>query len=231
MNSTLVEDAQLSGASLAPEVYSAIPPGPQVGLAAATKRLLDIAGALAALVIFGPVMILVTVAIVLGSGWPPLFLQRRVGFGGQVFTVCKFRSMVKDAEKSLAELRGLNEVTDGPIFKIRKDPRLTRVGTLLRRTSMDELPQLLNVLIGNMSLVGPRPALESEVLQYEPWQLARLAVKPGLTGLWQVSGRSDLGFGEMVGLDIRYVEQWSVWQDVVLLARTPAALITARGAY
>jgi lipopolysaccharide/colanic/teichoic acid biosynthesis glycosyltransferase len=229
MTTSLVENTEAAGlvyADAAP-LYSTR----QVGLGAAAKRLLDVTGALVALVALAPVMIAAAVAIVVESGWPPIFAQKRVGHGGRLFTVYKFRSMVRDADGLKEKLKKYNEVTDGPTFKLKKDPRVTKVGAFLRRTSLDELPQLINVLQGNMSLVGPRPALESEVMEYEPWQLARFAVKPGLTGLWQVSGRSNLGFVEMVSLDIEYSETWSLWQDIVLLARTPAAVISARGAY
>jgi lipopolysaccharide/colanic/teichoic acid biosynthesis glycosyltransferase len=139
--------------------------------------------------------------------------------------------MSRDAESRLDEVRPLNQVQDGPTFKMKVDPRVTRVGRFLRRTSLDELPQLLNVLKGEMSLVGPRPPLESEVREYADWQLRRLSVKPGMTGLWQVSGRSNLSFSDMVRLDIEYVENWSLAADVFLLARTPLAVLVSRGAY
>jgi lipopolysaccharide/colanic/teichoic acid biosynthesis glycosyltransferase len=202
-----------------------------VGVAGFAKRSLDILISLAALVLFLPVLVLVSIAIVLDSRGPLLFTQKRVGQGGKVFTVFKFRSMTRDAAHRLEEVRANNEIVDGPIFKWRADTRTTRVGRFLRRTSLDELPQLLNVLLGDMSLVGPRPPLEAEVVRYETWQLERLAVRPGMTGLWQVSGRSDLSFTEMVELDVRYVRSWSVWLDIILLIRTPIAVVTCRGAY
>src|SRR5207249_3026199 len=142
----------------------------------------------------------------------------------------KFRSMRQDADKELEQLRALNEA-DGPIFKMRADPRVTRVGRLLRRASLDELPQLLNVLKGDMSLVGPRPPIPAEVAQYEPWHMKRLEVSPGLTGLWQVSGRSELAFDEMVLLDIYYIETWSLGLDIRILLRTLPAVLFARGAF
>ncbi len=219
------------GSVLAAERTQSIPGGPQVGLAAAAKRTMDIVGALVVAVALAPLMLVVAAAIVVESGWPVLFVQRRLGRGGREFKVYKFRSMGRDAERRLGAVREHNEIRDGPTFKWKSDPRVTRVGRLLRKTSLDELPQLMNVVRGEMSLVGPRPPLESEVLEYEAWQLGRLAVKPGMTGLWQVSGRSDLSFTEMVELDIAYVEGWSVLGDVVLLMRTPAAVLTARGAY
>jgi exopolysaccharide biosynthesis polyprenyl glycosylphosphotransferase len=204
---------------------------PQAGFQAAAKRVLDFAGSLTALILLVPLLLMIAVAVAIESGWPVLFVQKRLGYRGREFRVFKFRSMRRDAEARFEDIRQQNEVTDGPIFKARQDPRITRVGRILRKTSMDELPQLLNVLLGHMSLVGPRPPLESEVLQYEAWQLRRLAVKPGMTGLWQVSGRSDLGFQDMVRLDISYVEDWSIWTDLKLLVRTPLAVITGRGAY
>jgi exopolysaccharide biosynthesis polyprenyl glycosylphosphotransferase len=195
------------------------------------KRLLDVAGSLAALLLFSPIILLAALAIFIDSGWPVIFSQRRVGRDGKLFTLYKFRSMTTDAETRLPEVLANNHITDGPTFKWKNDPRITRVGRILRKTSLDELPQLFNVLLGDMSLVGPRPPLESEVKKYEPWQHMRLAVKPGITGLWQVSGRSDLGFVEMVMLDVYYIETWSLLGDLVLLLRTPFAVVTARGAY
>jgi exopolysaccharide biosynthesis polyprenyl glycosylphosphotransferase len=216
---------------LAVEQATFIPDGPQMGLAAVAKRAIDIVGALVVLTVLAPLFIVIAIAIVLESGWPVIFAQKRLGQGGREFTVYKFRSMARDAEARLAEVREHNDVPDGPIFKWKEDPRITKVGRFLRRTSLDELPQLWNVLLGNMSLVGPRPPLLSEVLEYEAWQLGRLAVKPGMTGLWQVSGRSNLTFTEMVELDIAYVESWSIKRDIVLLLKTPLAVLTARGAY
>jgi exopolysaccharide biosynthesis polyprenyl glycosylphosphotransferase len=230
MDSSAAEELSVGGAGLVERPLD-IPRGPQVGSAAAVKRSLDIAIALIAVVVLLPVLILVSIAILLESRGPLFFTQERVGQGGKVFTVFKFRSMTRDAERRLDEVRGNNEVVDGPTFKWRADTRTTRVGRFLRRTSLDELPQLFNVLLGDMSLVGPRPPLETEVVMYESWQLERLAVRPGMTGLWQVSGRSDLSFSEMVELDLRYVRSWSVWLDILLLLRTPLAVVTCRGAY
>jgi lipopolysaccharide/colanic/teichoic acid biosynthesis glycosyltransferase len=192
---------------------------------------MDLLVAIACLIFLGPVMILIALAILIESGRPIFFKQERLGQDGHPFTVYKFRSMWQDAEKRLHEVQEINAIKDGPIFKSKEDPRITRVGRYLRRGSMDELPQLFNVLLGSMSLVGPRPPLETEVFQYEPWQIGRLAVKPGMTGLWQVSGRSNLGFVQMMQLDLEYVEHWSFLGDVMLLIRTPIAVLTARGAY
>jgi len=231
MNSTVTEE--LRGAPSLPTAAgpAPVPASPQVGVAGATKRILDFTLALALAIAITPLVLIIAIAVVVESAGPVFFCQKRMGRGGQIFTVIKFRSMYRDAEARLHEVSANNEITDGPTFKWRDDPRITRVGRLLRRTSLDELPQIYNVLLGNMSLVGPRPPLESEVLKYEPWQLERLAVKPGMTGLWQVSGRSELGFLEMVLLDIDYVRKWSVRRDVVLLVRTPWAVIKGRGAY
>jgi lipopolysaccharide/colanic/teichoic acid biosynthesis glycosyltransferase len=169
-------------------------------------------------------------AIKLDSPGPTLFRQQRAGRCGKPFTLYKFRSMHDDAEANQARLRDLNEAS-GPIFKIRDDPRVTRVGRFIRRTSLDELPQLINVLINDMSLVGPRPALFSEVAQYQDWQLKRLELQPGMTGLWQVSGRSDLSFDEMVMLDIYYGENWSLETDLGILIRTVPQVLFGDGAY
>ena len=159
-----------------------------------------------------------------------LFRQTRVGKDGKPFTLCKFRTMVVDAEDRLTELTGLSD-TDGLLFKMRRDPRITRVGRWLRRHSLDELPQLLNVLAGEMSLVGPRPALPDETSAYGHHVRRRLAVKPGITGLWQVNGRSDLPWDEAVRLDVRYVENWSFVLDLQILWKTWSAVWHGDGAY
>jgi len=164
------------------------------------------------------------------DGGPALFRQTRVGRGGREFQVLKFRSMVVDAEQRLAELRARNDGA-GVLFKMKADPRVTRIGRVLRRYSLDELPQLFNVLGGTMSLVGPRPPLPKEVAAYEKDVHRRLMVKPGLTGLWQVSGRSDLDWDEAVRLDLRYVENWSLAMDIIILWRTVFAVLKHEGAY
>ncbi len=194
------------------------------------KRLLDIAGAFAALVIASPIMLVTALAVVLDSPGPVFYSQYRLGRNGKPFRFYKFRSMNVAAPDLRDSLAASNEAT-GPVFKIRRDPRITRVGRMIRRYSIDELPQLFHVLRGSMSLVGPRPPIPSEVDEYEPWQTERLAVKPGLTCLWQVSGRSDLGFDDWVRLDIEYVRRHSFWIDLKLLLLTIPAVITARGAY
>lgn len=194
------------------------------------KRITDVIGALFCLVLGLPLWGIIMLAIWLDSPGPIFFLQQRVGKGRRPFTMFKFRSMKRDAEAELEALRQYNEA-DGPLFKMRADPRLTRVGAFLRRTSLDELPQILNVLRGEMSLVGPRPPVPAEVEQYQPWHMQRLMVPPGMTGLWQVSGRSELTFDEMVLLDLYYIEHWSPWLDLAILLRTVPQILLGNGAY
>jgi exopolysaccharide biosynthesis polyprenyl glycosylphosphotransferase len=194
------------------------------------KRALDLTVGVVALVVAALPMLAVAVAVKLTSPGPVLFRQKRVGKDGKLFTCYKFRSMYQDAEARLEELRHLNEA-DGPIFKIRNDPRLTPVGRFIRRCSLDELPQIFNILKGEMSWVGPRPPTPKEVTQYDDWHLRRLNVMPGLTGLWQVSGRSDLSFEEMVKLDLYYAENWSLGVDLKIMLRTIPAVLGRSGAY
>jgi exopolysaccharide biosynthesis polyprenyl glycosylphosphotransferase len=194
------------------------------------KDVFDRLGALALLVLAGPVLLGLALCVGLTSRGPVLFRQVRVGRDGRRFRIFKFRSMYLDAEARLGELRHLNE-HDGVLFKMRDDPRVTPVGRWLRRFSLDELPQLINVLLGQMSLVGPRPPLPTEVAAYADDVRRRLAVKPGMTGLWQVSGRSDLSWEEAVRLDLRYVENWSLSLDLVILLRTVTAVVRSSGAY
>jgi exopolysaccharide biosynthesis polyprenyl glycosylphosphotransferase len=177
-----------------------------------------------------PLMFLIAVAVKIDDHRGPiLFKQTRIGIDGKPFTMWKFRSMVVDAELRLAELRAQNEGA-GPLFKIQNDPRITRVGRFLRKYSLDEIPQLFNVLAGSMSMVGPRPPLQTEVDAYAEHIRRRLKVMPGLTGLWQVSGRSSLSWEESVRLDLRYVENWSMALDLQIIWRTVAAVLTKRGA-
>jgi exopolysaccharide biosynthesis polyprenyl glycosylphosphotransferase len=183
-----------------------------------------------ALIAFSPVLALITLAIVLDSGGPVLFTQTRVGKDGQPFPVLKFRTMVPDAELRKEALLALNE-GDGVLFKLRQDPRITAVGRWLRRWSLDELPQLLNVVLGEMSLVGPRPQLPAEAAHYSHDVYRRLAVQPGMTGLWQINGRSDLSREDAVRLDLRYVENWTLALDLLILWKTCAAVAKGRGAY
>lgn len=196
----------------------------------AIKRLVDLVVAVLVLALAAPLMLIIAAAIKLDSRGPVLFRQIRLGRNRQPFVINKFRSMRASAEAEQAGLAALNEA-DGPLFKIRHDPRLTRVGCLLRRLSLDELPQFLNVLGGDMSLVGPRPPIPNEVERYEDWHLQRLEVSPGLTGLWQVSGRSGLTFDEMVLLDIWYIENWSLALDFKILLRTIPSVLFTNGAY
>lgn len=206
-----------------------VPPlrrGPQAALKAAVDR----SGAVLGLLALAPLLLLVAAAVGFTSCGPVFHRQIRHGQHNRPFTMWKFRTMVADAERQRERLATANE-TDGPMFKMRRDPRVTRVGRLLRRSSLDELPQLLNVLRGDMSLVGPRPPLPDEVSRYDERELRRLSVKPGLTGLWQVSGRSDLSWQETVSLDLWYVDNWSVATDMGLMARTLRAVTDGRGAY
>jgi exopolysaccharide biosynthesis polyprenyl glycosylphosphotransferase len=196
----------------------------------ALKRAMDIAIASIVLTISAPLIALISLAIRLDSPGPIFLRQVRVGRDGETFVCYKFRSMVQDAEALKAKLLAENG-SNGPLFKLKNDPRVTRVGRVLRRTSLDEIPQFFNVLLGEMSVVGPRPQIPSEVEEYEDWHYQRLQVTPGLTGLWQVNGRSDLSFDEMVKLDLYYAENWSPWLDIKLILRTIPAVIFARGAY
>ena len=194
------------------------------------KRAMDVVGAAVGLVVGAPLIALIGLGIRLDSPGPVFFHQTRVGAGGKPFVMHKFRSMRQGAEAELERVRHLDE-TDGPIFKIHNDPRLTRMGRLLRRASLDELPQLWNVLRGEMSLIGPRPPLPDEVALYLEWHKKRLEVRPGLTGMWQVSGRSLLSFDEMVLLDLYYIENWSLWLDFKVLLRTAPQVLRGDGAY
>ncbi len=194
------------------------------------KRAMDVVGAVLGLTIGMPIFLLIGVAIRCDSPGPIVFRQTRVGFEGRTFQMFKFRSMREGAEAEKETLIERNEA-DGPLFKIRDDPRLTRVGRFLRHTSLDELPQLINVLRGEMSLVGPRPPLPEEVERYQEWHKKRLEAPPGMTGLWQVSGRSHLSFDEGVLIDIYYIENWSPWLDVRILLRTIPKVLFGEGAY
>jgi exopolysaccharide biosynthesis polyprenyl glycosylphosphotransferase len=197
---------------------------------AEVKRLIDVTLALAALVVLLPLFAVVALAIKLDSRGPVFFVQRRMGYHKREFRLFKFRTMTPDAEVRMKEVEHLNE-KDGPVFKIKDDPRVTRVGRWLRRTSVDELPQLVNVALGEMSLVGPRPlSLRDARGLSEAWQKRRFSVKPGITGLWQVSGRSDLSFERWMRLDLEYIDRWSVALDLRILCRTIPAVLTARGA-
>ena len=190
----------------------------------------DRAAAAVVLLLLAPALLVIAAAVALTSPGPVLFRQERVGLGGRTFTMLKFRSMVVDADRQVGTLLDAN-MSDGLLFKMREDPRVTAVGKWLRRLSLDELPQLLNVLGGSMSLVGPRPPLPTEVARYDSSVSRRLLVKPGLTGLWQVSGRSDLPWEEAVRLDLRYVENWSLATDLLIVGKTARAVLSRSGAY
>ena len=195
------------------------------------KRLMDIVGAILALVILSPVLLVVALLIKATSPGPILFTQTRVGKYGHNFRFFKFRSMYEDAERRKKELLSQNESSDGVIFKMKHDPRVTPVGRFIRKYSIDELPQLFNVLFGDMSLVGPRPPLPSEVAQYTLDDRKRLEILPGITCIWQISGRSDIPFREQVVLDKEYIRGQGFWKDVLILFKTIPAVITGKGAY
>jgi len=200
----------------------------------AAKRVVDVVGALSGLILLTPVLALVALLVRLESRGPILFRQRRMGLGGRQFWCLKFRTMVPDAEQRLRDLEASNEVAGGVLFKIKNDPRVTRLGRLLRRTSLDELPQLWCVLTGSMSLVGPRPLQlrDSELLAaLDPWGYGRrLTVVPGVTGPWQVSGRSNLGSQDMLRLDLDYVARWSLPTDLRILLKTVRVVLAGKGA-
>lgn len=194
------------------------------------KAVVERTAAVAALVLLAPVMLTIMFGVRLDSRGPAIFRQERVGQQGKSFTMLKFRTMSTDAEEVLETLRR-DAGSDGMLFKLAVDPRVTRLGSYLRRSSLDELPQLVNIALGHMALVGPRPALLREVQQYEDDAMRRLAVRPGLTGLWQVSGRSDLSWEESIRLDLLYVDNWSLSWDLALVFRTVGAVLHRRGAY
>jgi exopolysaccharide biosynthesis polyprenyl glycosylphosphotransferase len=202
---------------------------PTAPLALFVKRVVDVVVALVGLALSAPLWPLAALAIRLGSRGPVLYRQVRCGLHGRRFVLLKFRTMVVDAEKLQDEVAHLN-VMDGPVFKAPGDPRVTAVGRLLRRSSLDELPQFVNVLKGDMSLVGPRPPIPEEVERYLPWQRRRLAMKPGITCLWQISGRSKLDFATWMELDLAYIDSWSVWLDLKILLLTVPAVFSGRGA-
>lgn len=195
------------------------------------KRLLDVLVSGVLLVILLPFFLLLALMIRLESPGPILFRQTRVGRWGELFTMWKFRSMYADAEARKAELLKQNEMQGGVIFKMRDDPRVTRIGRIIRKTSIDELPQLWNVLKGDMSLVGPRPPVPSEVNEYSLADRRRLEVIPGITCIWQVSGRSEIPFDQQVELDVEYIQSQSLWTDIKLLLKTIPALLLGKGAY
>lgn len=214
---------------LAVPLFDIVPPTIQ-GVDWFVKRAFDLIISIGLLVLLSPILLISIVMIRLTSPGPILFRDQRVGLGEQPFAMLKLRSMVTNAAQAQAELEEQNEA-DGALFKIRNDPRITPVGRVLRRFSIDELPQLLNVIKGEMSLVGPRPLPMRDYQLLEPWHRRRYSVLPGITGLWQVSGRSNLGFDTLVRLDFYYLESWSIWMDIAIIARTPLAILRGRGAY
>jgi exopolysaccharide biosynthesis polyprenyl glycosylphosphotransferase len=208
-------------------VYS-LANGPDRAVGLLVKRVLDIVGAAVLMVVLSPVLALLALAIRLDSRGPVFFRQERVGLHGRPFNVVKFRSMCTDAEDRLSDLREHNEI-NGHAFKLANDPRITRVGRFLRRSSLDELPQIWNVLRGQMSLVGPRPPLPTEVANYDTWHRRRLSMKPGMTGLWQVRARHSPEFDYWVAQDLEYIDSWSLWLDFKIMARTVPAVLAGTG--
>ena len=194
------------------------------------KRATDIFISLAGLILLFPLLLITAAIIKLDSPGPVFFIQERNGYKGRIFKMYKFRSMVMDAEQRLEMLEDKNEVS-GNMFKMKRDPRVTNFGRFIRKTSIDELPQLFNVLRNDMSVVGPRPPLVREVVKYDAWQNLRLSVKPGLTGLWQISGRNDLGFEEMVRLDLKYIRERSFRYDLMIMLKTVPVLLGDSKAY
>jgi lipopolysaccharide/colanic/teichoic acid biosynthesis glycosyltransferase len=211
-------------------VYLRSTAGPSAAYLTA-KRLLDVFVALALLAVLSPLFLVVALCIKLTDGGPVFFRQKRVGLNGKVFDFFKFRSMVVDAEAKKADLMKWNKHVNSITFKMCRDPRVTWVGRIMRKTSIDELPQLWNVLIGEMTLVGPRPAVVAEVQRYTAREQRRLAVTPGLTCIWQVSGRADLDFQQQVELDVRYIRERSLWLDFKLMLLTVPAVLSGKGAY
>jgi exopolysaccharide biosynthesis polyprenyl glycosylphosphotransferase len=226
-----VADARLATTTSGGIPLLHIQPPTRDGLLVPVKGILERIVAGAALVVLAPLLGAIALVVRATSRGPALFLQTRIGQHGRPFRMVKFRSMTVDAEKHRVELLHLNDAADGLLFKIRSDPRVTRFGRILRRYSLDELPQLWNVVTGSMSLVGPRPALPSEVEAYDDTVRRRLLVKPGLTGLWQVNGRSDLSWEDAVRLDLHYVDNWSLAGDVTIVSRTVGAVLRNSGAY
>ena len=195
-----------------------------------TKRVFDVGASFVGLTLLSPVLLAAAIAIKLESKGPIIFSQDRVGLNGKIFKMYKLRSMVSNAEELKEKLLEQNEMS-GPMFKMKDDPRITKVGKFIRKTSIDELPQLINVLKGDMSLVGPRPSLPKEVEQFEPWMYERLQVKPGLTCIWQVSGRNNIDFEDWMKLDIKYVRERSLWGDLKLVFRTFFVLFGDKNAH
>jgi exopolysaccharide biosynthesis polyprenyl glycosylphosphotransferase len=202
---------------------------PSDAIALAAKRVFDMASSALVLVLLAPVLAGVAIAIRLDSDGPVFFRQRRVGLNGRIFHMLKFRSMYRDAEERLAALKAQNEMS-GPVFKMKNDPRVTRMGRFLRKTSLDEFPQFWNVLKGEMSIVGPRPPIPAEVREYKRWQRRRLSMRPGITCVWQISGRNNIDFDHWMEMDLDYIDRWSLWSDLAICLKTVPAVLSARGA-
>jgi Sugar transferases involved in lipopolysaccharide synthesis len=225
-------DMEIASTSYAPYApYAISRNGPDRAAYDRVKRIVDLAFTSAALPLLSPFLLLIALAVKLEEpSSPALYVQTRLGKDGKPFRIYKFRSMVGDADKQLDRIRHLNEI-EGAMFKIKDDPRITKLGRFLRKTSLDELPQLFNVMRGDMSLVGPRPPLPEEVQRYSGYDHLRLQVKPGCTGLWQVSGRNRLHFPEMVKMDLDYIERRSIWLDMKLIAKTVIVMLRSKDAY
>jgi exopolysaccharide biosynthesis polyprenyl glycosylphosphotransferase len=213
-----------------PETFLVTERAPHPRGALAVKRALDVVGSMLGIIVLAPLFLGIAVFIKATSRGPVFYRQERVGKHGPTFRILKFRTMTSGADAHVEKLMMANGGY-APFYKLREDPRVTRVGKWLRRSSLDELPQLVNVLRGEMSLVGPRPQVRAEVAQYDPEHHTRLLVKPGITGLWQVSGRSDIPWREAVHLDVHYVDSWSLAADLRILLKTPKAVTRSRGAY
>lgn len=195
------------------------------------RRLMDIVLSISAIIFSFPIFVLTALAIVIEDGWPVIYVQKRVGLNGRVFSFYKFRSMYRNADQIKDQLLEENESDGGVIFKMKKDPRVTNVGRFIRKYSIDEFPQFFNVLIGDLSFVGPRPPVPREVAEYTLEDRKRLHVKPGLTCLWQIKGRSDIPFNEQVSLDLEYIHSQSLLKDIVIIIKTVPAVLLGRGAY
>jgi exopolysaccharide biosynthesis polyprenyl glycosylphosphotransferase len=204
--------------------------GPKMTWQMIVKRTTDVIVSSMALVLFAPLFVVVMLAIKFTSSGPVFFIQKRIGYNGRLFNCLKFRTMIDNADKLKKELDYLNEM-DGPVFKIDNDPRVTNVGRFLRKTSIDELPQLINVFKGDMSLVGPRPPVPEEVCQYKLADRRRLSIRPGITCIWQVSGRNNIGFDKWMDMDMQYIDKWSLWLDFKILLKTIPAVILQKGAH
>jgi lipopolysaccharide/colanic/teichoic acid biosynthesis glycosyltransferase len=202
--------------------------GPDRTLGLLGKRALDVAIAAVGLVVLSPVLLIVSAVMIIAEGRPVLFRQVRVGVHGRTFNIVKFRTMTRDAEARYEDVVDMSD-TRGAAFKMTDDPRITRIGRVLRRTSIDEIPQLWNVLRGEMSVVGPRPAPPREVAAYDVWHRRRLSMKPGITGLWQVEARFDEEFDHRARLDLAYIDRWSIWLDIKIIARTIPAVVANPG--